>query len=131
VLFLGAGRAEVQRARRVGRAVEVLRARVAEVDGVRVDGGAGAGLRLVVDDGGICARRGDGVEGETDKALVFPMGLVVSKGARRGEELEVKSYVRICFNLSAAWTSLSLAFLLINWSSRQAKNSVKAAPSLM
>ena len=61
----------MQRARRVGRAVEVLGARVAEVDGVRVDGGAGVPLGLVVDDGCVGARRGDGVEGEADEVAVL------------------------------------------------------------
>lgn len=56
--------APVQGARRVGRAVEVLGSRVAEVDGGRVDGGADARFGLVVDDGGVGAGGGDGVEGE-------------------------------------------------------------------
>ena len=56
--------AEVQGPRRVGGAVEVLGARVAEVDGLGVDGGAVARLGLVVDDGGVGAGGGDGVEGE-------------------------------------------------------------------
>ena len=68
------GLAQVQRARGVGRAVEVLGARVAEVDGMRVDGGAGVPFRLVVDDSCVGARRGDGVEGEADEVGVLAGG---------------------------------------------------------
>ena len=62
-LHVGRG-AEVQGPRRVRGAVEVLGARVAEVDGFGVDGGAIAWFGLVVDDGGVGAGGGDGVEGE-------------------------------------------------------------------
>ena len=62
--------AEVQGPRRVGGAVEVLGARVAEVDGLGVDGGAVAWFGLVVDDGGVRAGGGDGVEGEAGE-MVF------------------------------------------------------------
>ena len=57
--------AQVQGPRRVGCAVEVLGARVAEVDGAGVDGGAVARFGFVVDDGRVGAGGGDGVEGET------------------------------------------------------------------
>lgn len=66
--------AEVQGARRVGRAVEVLGARVAEVDGARVDGGAVAWFGLVVDDGGVGAGGGDGVEGEAGEVTLGSNG---------------------------------------------------------
>lgn len=62
--------AQVQSPRRVGRAVEVLGARVAEVDGAGVDGGAVARFGLVVDDGGVGARGGDGVEGEAGEVAL-------------------------------------------------------------
>ena len=68
--FHGCGGAEVQGARRVGRAVEVLGARVAEVDGLGVDGGAVAWFGFVVDDGGVGAGGGDGVEGEAGEVVL-------------------------------------------------------------
>ena len=71
----GGGGAEVQGAGRVGGAVEVLGARVAEVDGFQVDGGAVAGFGLVVDDGGVGAGGGDGVEGEAGEMLLGSDGL--------------------------------------------------------
>jgi hypothetical protein len=61
----------VQRACRVCRAVEILRARVAEVDSLGIDGGAGAFHGLVVDDSGVGAGGGDGVEGEADEEIVL------------------------------------------------------------
>ena len=67
--FCGGGGAEVQGARRVGCAVEVLGARVAEVDGGGVDEGAVAGFGFVVDDGGVGAGGGDGVEGEAGEVV--------------------------------------------------------------
>ena len=70
VAFQGGRGAEVQGARRVGRAVEVLGARVAEVDGLGVDGGAVAGFGFVVDDGGVGAGGGDGVEGEAGEVVL-------------------------------------------------------------
>ena len=60
----------MQGARGVGRAVEVLGARVAEVDGLGVDGGAGAWFGFVVDDGGVGAGGGDGVEGEAGEVAL-------------------------------------------------------------
>ena len=68
-LHVGRG-AEVQGPRRVGGAVEVLGARVAEVDGFGVDGGAVAWFWLVVDDGGVGAGGGDGVEGEAGEMVL-------------------------------------------------------------
>ena len=68
-LHVGWG-AEVQGPRRVGGAVEVLGARVAEVDGFGVDGGAVAWFGLVVDDGGVGAGGGDGVEGEAGEMVL-------------------------------------------------------------
>ena len=70
VAFHGCWGAEVQGARRVGRAVEVLGARVAEVDGLGVDGGAVAWFGFVVDDGGVGAGGGDGVEGEAGEVVL-------------------------------------------------------------
>lgn len=52
LLLLGRGRAKVQGARDVCRAVPVLGARVAQIDGGGVDDRAGAPLGLVVDDSG-------------------------------------------------------------------------------
>lgn len=62
--------AEVHGARRVGRAVEVLGAGIAEVDGFGVDGGAAAWLGFVVDDGGVGAGGGDGVEGKAGEVVL-------------------------------------------------------------
>ena len=62
--------AEVQGPRRVGGAVEVLGSRVAEVDGFGVDGGAVAWFGFVVDDGGVGAGGGDGVEGEAGEMVL-------------------------------------------------------------
>ena len=74
--FHEGGRAEVQGARRVGRAVEVLGARVAEVDGFGVDDGAVARFGLVVDDGRVGAGGGDGVKGEAGEVVFGPDALV-------------------------------------------------------
>ena len=62
--------AVVQGPRRVGRAVEVLGARVAEVDGLGVDDGAVARFGFVVDDGRVGAGGGDGVEGEAGEIVL-------------------------------------------------------------
>ena len=61
----------MKRARRVSGAIKVLRARVAEVDGVWVDGGAVARFRFVVDDCCVRACGRNCVEGEADKVLLF------------------------------------------------------------
>lgn len=71
--------AEVQGPRRVGGAVEVLGARVAEVDGLGVDGGAVAWFGLVVDDGGVGAGGGDGVEGEAGEVVLGSDALFVDQ----------------------------------------------------
>lgn len=55
---------------RVGCAVEVLSAGIAEVDGFGVDGGAVAWFGFVVDDGCVGACGGDGVEGEAGEVLL-------------------------------------------------------------
>ena len=68
-LHVGRG-AEVQCPRRGGGAVEVLGARVAEGDVFGVDGGAVAWFGLVVDDGGVGAGGGDGVEGEAGEMVL-------------------------------------------------------------
>ena len=68
--FQGGWGAEVQGARRVGRAVEVLGAGVAEVDGLGVDGGAVAWFGFVVDDGSVGAGGGDSVEGEAGEVVL-------------------------------------------------------------
>ena len=75
-LHVGRG-AEMQGPRRVGGAVEVLGARVAEVNGFGVDGGAVAWFGLVVDDGGVGACGGDGVEGEAGEMLLGSDALII------------------------------------------------------
>ena len=55
----------------VGCAVLVLRARVAQVDGLWVDSRTLALLRLVVDDSCVSSRRRDSVERETHEAIVL------------------------------------------------------------
>ena len=77
--FHGGRGAEVQGPGRVRGAVEVLRARVAEVDGFRVDGGAAAWFGFVVDDGCVGAGGGDGVEGEAGEVALCS-GVVVIRG---------------------------------------------------
>ena len=73
--FQGRWGAEVQGPRRVGGAVQVLGAGVAEVDGGGVDDGAVARFGFVVDDGCVGARGGDGVEGEAGE-VVFRSGCI-------------------------------------------------------
>ena len=63
----------MQGSRGVSGTVEVLSARVTEVDGFGVDGGAITGFRLVVNDCCVWAGRGNGGEGEADKMFLFPM----------------------------------------------------------
>ena len=62
----------MQGARCVGRAVEVLSARIAEVDGFGVDDGAVAWFGFVVDDRCVGACGGDGVEGEAGEVVLGP-----------------------------------------------------------
>ncbi len=62
--------AEMQGPRRVGGAVEVLSAGIAEVDGLGVDDGAVARFGFVVDDGCVGAGGGDGVEGEAGEIVL-------------------------------------------------------------
>jgi hypothetical protein len=69
--LFGARLAKVQSARRICRTVQILRARVAEVDGLGIDGRAGTFHGLVVNDGGVGTGGGDGVEGEADEEIVF------------------------------------------------------------
>ena len=64
----------MQGPRGIGSAVVVLGARVAEVYLLGIDGGAVAFFGFIVDDGGVGAGGGDGVEGEADKVLVFARG---------------------------------------------------------
>lgn len=60
----------MQGPRCVGCAVEVLGARVAEIDGAGVDDGAVAWFGFVVDDRCIGACGGDGVEGEAGEVVL-------------------------------------------------------------
>ncbi len=69
--------AKVHGPRRVRCAVEVLGAGVAKVDLRGVDDGAVARFGLVVDDGGVGAGGGDGVEGEADEVLALGAEFVV------------------------------------------------------
>ena len=73
------GRAEMEGSRRVGCAVQVLSARVAEVDSFRVDDGAVAWLGFIVDDCGVGAGGGDGVEGKAGEVVLFPRWLSYQK----------------------------------------------------
>ena len=56
---------------RVRGAVVVLGAGVAEVDLLRVDGGATAFFRFVVDYGSVWASGGDGIEREAGEVFIF------------------------------------------------------------
>lgn len=121
-------RAEVQGARRVGRTVEVLGAGIAEVDGLGVDDGAVARFGFVVDDGGVGACGGDGVEGEAGEVALGPDAFFI----RRRHSFSIRSfttYARIDSSLSAAWTSSSLVPFSTNSASSHAKYSLNAAPS--
>lgn len=61
----------MQRARRVGRAVEVLSSRVAQVDLVNVDDGAGLLVRAVVDNRSVGTSRRDGVKRQALEVLAL------------------------------------------------------------
>ena len=119
--------AEMQGSRRVGRAVEVLSARVAEVDGLGVDDGAVARFGLVVDDGGVGPGAGDGVEGEAGEivlgsgAVLFQMMILSIRS--------LMTYARMDSSLSAACTSSSTVPFSTSSSSSHAKYSLSAAPS--
>lgn len=60
---------------RVGCAVKVLGARVAEIDSFRIDNGAVAGLGFVMDDGCVGPGGGDGVEGKAGEVVFLPKRL--------------------------------------------------------
>ena len=96
-----------------------------------VDGGAGAWFGFVVDDGGVGAGGGDGVEGEAGEVV---LGSGWKSSLSEGSFLkfaEFTTYARIDSSLSAAWTSSSTVPFPINSSSNQAKYSLSAAPSRM
>lgn len=67
----GRGFSEMQCAGRVGGSVQVLGARVAEVDGFGIDDGAVAAFWAVVNHRSVRSCRGDGVEREAYKMFVF------------------------------------------------------------
>ena len=119
--------AEMQGPRRVGGAVEILGARVAEIDGFGVDDGAVARFGFVVDDGCVGAGGGDGVEGEAGEVVlgsnVLFSRLIFLLVCR------VMTYARIDSSLSAAWTSSNFVSFCTSSSSSHAKYSLNAAPS--
>ena len=120
----------MQGARRVGRTVEVLGAGIAEVDGFGVDGGAAAWFGFVVDDGGVGAGGGDGVEGEAGEVVLGSgYNSLYQKGVLFFQIRRFTTYARIDSSLSAAWNSSSTVPFPINSASSQAKYSLSAAPS--
>ena len=70
----------MQGTRRVGRAVEVLSAGIAEIDGLGVDDGAVAWFGFVVNDGCVGACGGDGVEGEAGEMVLGSNTFLLSIG---------------------------------------------------
>lgn len=70
-LLVGRGGLEVKGTGNIGGSVNVLSARITEVDEVGVDASSVGLLRLVVDDGSVGSSRGDGVEGKTDESCLL------------------------------------------------------------
>jgi hypothetical protein len=70
-LLVGRRGLEVEGTGDIGGSVNVLCARVAEVDKVRVDASSGGLLRLVVDDGSVGSSGGNGVERKTDESCLL------------------------------------------------------------
>lgn len=70
-LLVRRGSLEMEGTGDIGGSVDVLSARVAKVDKVRVDAGSVGLFGLVVDDGAVGSSGGDGVEGKTDKSSLL------------------------------------------------------------
>lgn len=70
-LLVGRGSLEVEGTGDIGGSVNVLSARVAEVDEVGVDAGGVGLLGLVVDDGSVGSSGGDSVERKTDESSLL------------------------------------------------------------
>ena len=64
---------EMQGSGRVSGSIQVLRARIAEVDRLRINDGAVAWFRLVVNDCRVGAGGGYRIKGQADKVFVFSM----------------------------------------------------------
>jgi hypothetical protein len=79
-------RSEQHRAGDVGGAVEVLAARVDEVDALRLDGQRGLGRHRVVDDGAVLGVAGDGAEAQALEVVALaPEALELLGGADLGD----------------------------------------------
>jgi hypothetical protein len=113
--FISARCSEVQRSRCISCTVEVLRARIAQVDRVRVDHRACTFLRFVVNDSGTVQKKsvfynGSDSLGQDQAAYFGPVEEMVSK------DNPTKSFclTRKDSSLSAASTSSKVAFLLMS-----------------